>query len=62
VRAIPEALEPVLNELRAALVHVADNHLGLFLMMDARRLEVARMYQERARQLLKMMPGGAVLA
>jgi hypothetical protein len=59
---MPEALEPVLNELRAALVHVADNHLGLFLMMDARRREVARMHQERARQLLKMMPGGAVLA
>jgi hypothetical protein len=59
---MPEALEPVLNELRAALVHVADNHLGLFLMMDARRREVARMHQERARQLLKMMPGGAVPA
>jgi hypothetical protein len=60
--AIPEALEPVLNELRAALVHVADNHFGLFVMMDVRRREVARVRKERARQLLKMMPGGAVPA
>ena len=59
---IPDALEPVLNELRAALVQVADNHVGLVLMVDARRRKLARMHKERARQFLKMMPGGALPA
>jgi hypothetical protein len=59
---IPEALAPVLNELRAALVHVADHHVGLVLMVDARRRELARMHKERARQFLKMMPGEALPA
>lgn len=60
--AIPEALDPVVNEVRAALVHLADNHLGLWVMMDMRRRELARMHMERARQFLKMMPGGALHA
>jgi hypothetical protein len=60
--AISEALDPVVNELRAALVHLADNHLGLWVMMDMRRRELARMHMERARQFLKMMPGGALQA
>jgi hypothetical protein len=59
---IPEALEPVLNELRAALLHVADSHVRLVLMLDARRRELARMHKERARQFLKMMPVGALPA
>jgi hypothetical protein len=63
--AIPDALEPVLNELRAALVHVTDSRVGLvglILMVDARRRELARMHKERAKQFLKMMPGGALPA
>jgi hypothetical protein len=59
---IPEALWPVLNELRAALAHAADHHLGLLVMMDVRRRELARVHRERARQFLQMMPGGALLA
>lgn len=54
---VPDALEPVLNELRAALMHVANNHFGLVVMIDARRRQLARMHKERARQFLKMMPG-----
>ena len=60
--AIPEALNPVLNELRVALVHVADNHVGLVVMLDARRRELARIQRDRARQFLKMMPGHALAA
>ena len=59
---MPDVLEPVLNELRAALVHVADNRVGLVLMLDARRRALARMHKERARQFLKMMPGGPLPA
>jgi hypothetical protein len=59
---IPDALEPVLNELRAALAHVADNRVGLVLMLDARRRPLARMHKERAKQFLKMIPGGPLPA
>jgi len=59
---IPDALEPVLNELRAALAHVAENRVGLVLMLDARRRALARMHKERAKQFLKMIPGGPLPA
>jgi hypothetical protein len=52
----PEALEPVVSELRTALEHLVKNHFGLFVMMDERRRELGRMQKERAKQFLKMMP------
>lgn len=59
---MPEPLEPVLKELRAALVHLADNHFGLLVMVDVRRRELAHMQKERAKQFLRMMPGEALPA
>ena len=56
----PEALAPVLGELREALEHVVTHHFGLFLVMDERRRELARIQKARAKELLRMMPGGDV--
>lgn len=55
----PGIPEPVVEELRRALVHLLENHYGLFVVWGPRRRELIGMRKERARELLRMMPASA---
>ncbi len=53
----PTQLEPVFFELRDALEHIIDHHFGLYLLMDERRREQAKIQKAHAEELLKMLHG-----
>lgn len=55
----PRVLEPVVGELRDALMHLLENHYGLFLAWGDQRRKLIGMRKERARELLRMMPASA---
>jgi hypothetical protein len=52
---LPESLDPVMNELRNALLHLLSNHFGIFVQFDAQRREAAKLQKENAKALLHMM-------
>jgi len=54
---LPESLQPVVSDLREALQHLIGHHFGVFVQIDSRRREVAKIQKEQARTLLKMMLG-----
>jgi hypothetical protein len=54
--ALPQALEPVLRELRDALEHLIRNHYGIWVFLHEKRRELARLQKEQAKQFLRMMP------
>lgn len=58
---LPGALQPVMNELGAALAHLLSNHLGIFVQIDTKRREIARMQKRQAKELLTMMKEGGLV-
>jgi len=51
----PDAIRLLGPQLQSALQHLVDNHMGLFLQMDARERERRRIQREKAKDLLRMI-------
>lgn len=58
----PAPLESVLFELRDALEHIIGHHFGLYLLIDVRRREQAKIQKSHAKELLKMLHGPTACA
>ena len=54
---ISAKFQPVMDELEEALDYLLRNHFGIFIQMDAKRREIARIQKQQAKELLKMMKG-----
>lgn len=61
-RTMPESLLPVIEELRAALEHLIDNHLGVLVQLNSHRREAARIQRAQAKALLKRVLEGDLCA
>jgi hypothetical protein len=51
----PDALRALARELRTALEHLVNNHMGITLQMNAQEREQRRIQREKAKNLLQMM-------
>lgn len=55
----PEPIRRLVPEIRTALAHLSESHIGIMLQMNARGREERRIQREKAKQLLQMMGEGA---
>ena len=55
----PEPVAELSDDLRDALNHLLQNHMGILLQLDARKREERRIQKEKAKKLLNMMGPGA---
>lgn len=51
----PEPIRALIPEIRSALEHLSESHIGVILQMSAREREERRIQREKAKQLLQMM-------
>jgi hypothetical protein len=54
----PEPIRALVPEIRTALEHLSESHIGVMLQMSALNREERRIQREKARQLLRMMGEG----